>query len=78
MISNDEKIILNNLPKNFQYIARNEGIKNDLYIFESKPHMKDGFFNHHSHHMLFNQFRHIFKSIKPGECYEIQELKRKG
>ena len=34
-ISEDEKAILRNLPKNFLYIARDENGK--LYLYESKP-----------------------------------------
>lgn len=73
--TNEEKIILKNLPSNFKYIARNKGIKNDLYIFEMKPKLNsDGFFNHYSHQMPFNQHRHIFKAIEPGKCYRINDL----
>lgn len=75
MLSNDEKIILSNLPINFKYIARNKGLKGDLYIYEMKPKINsDGFFNHVSHKMPFNQFRHIFKGIGFGECYEISKI----
>ena len=76
MVTNDEKVILENLPKNFKYIARNKGIKNDLYLFETKQSINnDGFFNHYSYQMPFNQFRHIFDGIEDGLCYEISKLK---
>lgn len=75
MVTNDEKIILKNLPEKFKYIARHNSLKGDLYIFEYEPYMKDDFFRSHGHKMPLNQFRHIFKSIGKGEYYEISKLK---
>ena len=75
IITNEERIILKNLPNNFKYIARNRGIEQALYIFEMSPKLNtDGFFNHHSHQMPLNQFRHIFKGIEPGKAYSISIL----
>ena len=74
MITNDEKVILKNLPEKFKYIARNDTLKGDLYIFEYEPYTWDGFFKNKGHTMPLNQFRHMFKSIQKNEHYEISDL----
>lgn len=74
MITSDEKIILKNLPIKFKYIARHNSLKGELYIFEYKPYIKDGFFRSYGHQMPCNQFRHIFETVKKGKCYEISKL----
>ena len=72
-LTNEESIILKNLPKQFEYIARHNNLKGDLYIFTTKPYMREDFFRSNGHQMPFNQFRHIFKGIKKGDYLDIGE-----
>ena len=74
MITDDEKVILRNLPSKFKYIARHGIFSNELIIFDSKPYLECDFFMSHGYSMHFNQYKHIFNTIEIGKCYEIKEL----
>lgn len=69
-----ERVILENIPKKYKYIARDAG--GALYLYEKKP-KKDGdeWFNNYSFDNL-NLFQHLFQFIKfeDKEAYKIQEL----
>ncbi len=62
----DEKTILKNIDKNFQWIARDV---NELYVYEEKPVknvLKEKWEDYelHSSTAELNAFKHKFKSIK--------------
>ena len=64
-LTDDEKIILNNLPSDFKYIARDKN--GDLYIYTGKPH-KNEFTSSYSLNILYDYlnlrvYKHIFNSI---------------
>lgn len=75
-LTEDEKVILKNLDKDWKYIARN---KEGLYIFTSKPHKEDGGFmlygTDNGYYMAF-LFNKLFKFIQYAdeEPYLIEDL----
>lgn len=79
-LTDNEKIILNNLPSQFNYIARD---KNDLlYVYEKKP-IKDNVNECYYASMVIDDlslhmYKHLFKSITwESGAYCFREIKDK-
>ncbi len=68
-----ERVILENLTKEYKYIARD--YYGALYIYENKPKKDDVVWNGSSFDSL-NMFQHLFQFIKweDSEPYNIKEL----
>lgn len=81
-LTEDEKVILRNLDKKWKWITKDNYeepkiINNDLVLFEHKPIKNDYFFEasvENTDSVYFSGFNHLFKFIKPMECYSIEEL----
>jgi hypothetical protein len=77
ILTEDEKVILRNIPKKYKYIARDEC--GELYAYENKP-KKEGYrwIIVGSDWVLnnLNMFQHLFQFIKweDEESYNIEEL----
>lgn len=71
-LTEDEKVILRNVPKYYKWIARDNG--GSLYVYASKP--KKRFTMWESNGAPLIPFAHIFKFIKweDEEPYSIEEL----
>ena len=71
-LTEDEKVILRNVPKYYKWIARDNG--GSLYVYASKP--KKRFTMWESNGAPLIPFAHIFKFIKweDDEPYSIEEL----
>lgn len=84
-LTEDEKVILRNLPKDFDYVVRDSYQKGgNVYLFKDKPKRSfviiggDGYWtddrNHFSSTSLI-AFNHLFQFIKwEDEPYSIEEL----
>lgn len=74
-ISEDEKIILKNLPVKYKWIARDEN--GDLNLYETKPtrSVKTGYWASDNYHD-FNYFSHLFAYINWGNesPFKISDL----
>ena len=71
-LTEDEKVILRNLPKHYEWIARD--IDGCLYVYASKP--KKGITMWESDGLPMITFDHLFEFIKweDDEPYSIEEL----
>ena len=60
----DEKVILRNLPEKYKWIARNEN--GELYIFTEKPakYYEVWIYNCATHHYRISMFTHLFQCIQ--------------
>ena len=74
ILTEDEKVILKNLPKEYKWIARD--IDGCLYVYASKP--KKGITMWESDGLPMIPFVHLFQFIKweDEEPYSIEELLR--
>ena len=72
-LTEDEKVILRNLPKEYKYIARDNS--GTLYIYENKPKKDGNVWSNYNYNYL-DLFHHLFQFIKWGdsEAYNIEEL----
>lgn len=62
-LSNDERIILENIDERYQWISRDEN--GDLYVYENKPQKKDSYCWYVCDGFCgFSAFNHLFKMIK--------------
>lgn len=77
-LTEDEKVILRNLPKKYEYIARD--YNGSLYLYTKKPQkiVDTDYWGTivNSTSKIFNIYKHLFKFIKWGdtEPYNIEEL----
>lgn len=75
-LTDDEKAILRNIPKNYKWIARDEDEM--LLIFTGKPIKKDYYWKckDEDDRCCIYLFEHLFQSIKweDGEPYLIEDL----
>ena len=72
-----ERVILENLPKECKYITReNENANNDLLIHRTKPKKLTVVWSDYSLEYYLDAFNHLFQFIKweDEEPYNIQEL----
>ena len=78
ILTEDEKAILRNLPKQYKWIARDKH-EDKLFLFSNKPKKREGMglkqwvgYNPSS----FYLFKHLFQFIKweDSEAYNIEEL----
>ena len=74
VLTNAEKTILENIPKEFKYIARDEIGK--LYIYEKKPSKDEKVWYWYGLVVDFGLFNHLFNFIKweDSEPNKIEEL----
>lgn len=75
LLTEDERVILRNLDKNWKWIARDED--NELYIFETKPCKESYFWSSEDGNWQINcYFTNLFQFIKweDDEPYNIEEL----
>lgn len=73
-ITEDEKTILRNLPRRYEWIARDEnGL---LYIFQGKPKKKEFTWTVGFGSRCLNLFDHLFKMVKweDDEPWRIEDL----
>ena len=62
-LSNNERIILENINKQYQWIARDES--GDLYVYEDKPQKKDGYcWRMYDGFCGFSAFNHLFQMVQ--------------
>ena len=59
--SDDELAIMRSLPKEFEWMARDDD--GELYIFDKKPKNINGIWDNYDRGRDFNFFEHLFKSI---------------
>ncbi|MCM1259652.1 MAG: hypothetical protein NC182_01750 [Prevotella sp.] len=75
-LSEDEKIILKNMVKDFKWLARDENGK--LYAYEKKPYKKmdDGIWSFMNNNVSGVPFKSLFQFIKceDNDPYSIEEL----
>lgn len=80
IVSEDEKAILRNLPKEYKWIARDEN--GELYIFKTKPR-KSGMsdlweseYGNHKEYTIFEIYNHLFQFVtwEDEEPYLISDL----
>lgn len=72
-LTEDEKVILRNLPKEYEWIDRAED--NELCIFESRPIKRNGDLFCSLRSINIEEFNHLFQFIKwEDEPYSIEEL----
>lgn len=59
----DEKIILNNLPEEYKWIARNKN--GDLVVYDKKPRRNDygSFYVYYGFFIDLRMFKHLFRNI---------------
>lgn len=79
-LTEDEKVILRNLPEKYKYIARDK-INDDLYLFESKPFKQENiWFGQNSFVKKIDIYNHLFQFIKweDKEPYLIEDLLKNG
>ena len=59
----DEKIILNNLPEKYKWIARNKN--GDLVVYDKKPRRNDygSFYVYYGFFENLRMFKHLFRNI---------------
>ena len=71
--TDDEKVILRNLPEEYKWIARDKD--GSLGIYFEKPLKGKDMWVLPIGYYLFNGYRHLFKSIQwsDGEPYEFRE-----
>lgn len=65
ILSEDERVILRNMPKEYKYISR-QIETSDLFLTERKGGMGKG--------ICIFEFNHLFQFIKNGEEYSLEEL----
>lgn len=75
VLTNNERVILENIDEQYQWIARDEN--GDLYIYENEPHKKFcwvGF----GEFVFFSAFNHLFQMVqwKDEEPTLIDDLLR--
>ena len=74
-LTEDEKVILRNLPKGYKYIARDQNM--GLYIYLEKPYkITNNWTDHVSSIYGISIFKHLFQFIKweDEEPYLIEDL----
>lgn len=72
-LSHDEYVILKNLNKKFEYIARDEF--SCLDVFEKKPYLDGDYWSSTGHEYSIGVYNHLFQFIKfEDEPYEIAKL----
>ena len=61
--TDDEKIILNNLPEKYKWIARNKN--GDLVVYDKKPRRNDygSFYVYYGFFIDLRMFKHLFRNI---------------
>lgn len=69
--TNEEKIILRNLPEEYKYIARDK-YDNRLYIYDTEPNKISNYW-FASRSTKFDMFDHIFKCIKYDKACEFRK-----
>lgn len=81
LLTEDEKVILRNLPKKYKWIARDED-EELLYAYEEKPSKDNGFWRDYKGENWgsLSLFNHLFRFIKfeDDEPYNIEELLKEG
>lgn len=73
-LSNAERVILENIDKKYQWIARDKN--NMLCVYEVEPRKVSRFWGSSNCMEIFDFFNHLFQFIKweDEEPYEIKEL----
>ena len=74
-ITKAERVILENLPKKYKWIARDKD--DDLYIFENEPYKsKFYWYGKHTTYIDIFVFNHLFQFIKweDDNAYKIEDL----
>lgn len=77
ILTDEEKIILNNISKIYRYIARDKDNRLFIYVNKCIKDKKSGVFNPNDFYYLdFTPFNHLFKCIQwdDDEIYSIEEL----
>jgi hypothetical protein len=59
--TNDELTIMRSLPKEYEWMARDDD--GELYIFDKKPKNINGIWDNYDRIRDFDYFKHLFKSI---------------
>lgn len=74
VLTEDEKVILRNVPKDYKWIARDKD--DDLCIYIEKPEKDNVVWSNEDDYESFYLFEHLFQSIKweDTEPYLISEL----
>lgn len=70
MFSEEEKVILRNLPIEYQFIMRNE--RGDLFIYKIKPFKLGGKWQSNST-LCYIPFKNLFQSISSFEPCEFRK-----
>jgi hypothetical protein len=80
-LTEDERVILRNLPKQYRWIARDDGgelgeLLGKLYVYEKKPDKGSNRWFDGGYFKNLSLFQHLFQFIKweDEEPYKIQEL----
>lgn len=73
-LTKDEHIILKNIDKNYEWIARD--LDNDLYLYPQKPEKKENYWRYSDDFICIKMFNNLFQFIKfeDEEPTNIQEL----
>lgn len=77
ILTEDEKVILRNIPKEYKWIARDDD--GGLYVYDNKPQKYDDRWTRFGSAFILNNlnlFQHMFQFIKweDSEAYNIEEL----
>ena len=73
-ITEDEKTILQNLPVNYEWIARDEDSR--LYIYQDKPEKRENAWMGKLDHRSLGALSHLFLMVKweDDEPWKIEDL----
>jgi len=71
-----ERVILENLPKEYKWIVRNGDREETLHLFKERPNKSRFFWDFNENYWSFYEFKHLFQFIKwsDDEPYEISKL----
>lgn len=74
-ITEDEKVILRNLPADYEWIAR-DGRNSELYIYPDKPDKHEGFWMAKCDYRSLDALSHLFVMVKweDDEPWRIEDL----